>query len=713
MSETNIKVSLELADKAAQKALSDFISKSESADKSLDKLKRNGGGAFNELAVHIGKATGVYEIFQGNLAANLATKAFDAIAASAGQLFNLLVTEGIKAASEQESANNALNIALAQTGIYSDSTAQEFQELASQIQATTGVADDAVISNAALIQSLGQLDKDGLKRATVAAVDLSAALGKDLATTSEALAKAANGNTSAIQKMGLSFQKGRTDAETFQNILESLEDRFGGSAAAKVNTFAGAVDLTKAAFGDLQEEVGNTIIQNSVVIEVLKTAGKILGDLTSEVNGNKDSFKKMVGEGIIITIDAMLGLAAVTDSVVRVVTSGFRFIQSAMLGLATIATKVMSLFDDDMKEIAEATARTADEVAASVSGAFTEDTNLGKATQILARLRDGAITGMNALSSGANASIKPLNNLAAGTKELTDEQKKANAELEKWAMNLAKSTFDGEAQMNAQIEAFRLQKEEQLLASTDFLNRNAEAELAFFDKRAIAEQDFYASQQFKLKEALDKKLIDETEYADASLAIQTKLDTAYRKNEIEKQKFQREVEKQKLADTQSTLGTISTLQNSKSRELFEIGKAAAIANATISTYEGIAKAWALGPIIGPPLAALVGVAGFAQVANISSMQPAFEDGGIVPGSSFSGDKISARVNSGEMILNRAQQKELFSIANGSGGNDSLLRSIDAKLGALLQRDDRMIVNIGGKTVVDTLRSELNAGRSFA
>ena len=43
------------------------------------------------------------------------------------------------------------------------------------------------------------------------------------------------------------------------------------------------------------------------------------------------------------------------------------------------------------------------------------------------------------------------------------------------------------------------------------------------------------------------------------------------------------------------------------------------------------------------------------------------NGGIIPGASFSGDKILARVNSGELILNRAQQKNIASqlVAGGS------------------------------------------------
>jgi len=42
-------------------------------------------------------------------------------------------------------------------------------------------------------------------------------------------------------------------------------------------------------------------------------------------------------------------------------------------------------------------------------------------------------------------------------------------------------------------------------------------------------------------------------------------------------------------------------------------------------------------------------------------EPTFEYGGIVGGNSFTGDKIMARVNSGEMILNQRQQAELWKI----------------------------------------------------
>lgn len=52
------------------------------------------------------------------------------------------------------------------------------------------------------------------------------------------------------------------------------------------------------------------------------------------------------------------------------------------------------------------------------------------------------------------------------------------------------------------------------------------------------------------------------------------------------------------------------------------------------------------------------------VASIFASLPKFADGGIVGGSSFFGDKLLARVNSGEMILNQGQQARLLSLTEG-------------------------------------------------
>jgi len=98
-------------------------------------------------------------------------------------------------------------------------------------------------------------------------------------------------------------------------------------------------------------------------------------------------------------------------------------------------------------------------------------------------------------------------------------------------------------------------------------------------------------------------------------------------------------------------------------------KTFAIAQATISTYLAATAALApppmgYGPVAGIPAA--IGIVGMG-IANIAHIMGAFADGGIVGGNSMTGDKVVIRANSGEMVLNAAQQANLFAIANGRGG----------------------------------------------
>ena len=89
-------------------------------------------------------------------------------------------------------------------------------------------------------------------------------------------------------------------------------------------------------------------------------------------------------------------------------------------------------------------------------------------------------------------------------------------------------------------------------------------------------------------------------------------------------------------------------------------------NTATKSGEAVANATASGAKLPFPANLVAIAAGVAAVVGALGMiSGAFADGGIVGGSSWTGDKLMARVNSGEMILNGAQQSRLFAIANGA------------------------------------------------
>lgn len=85
------------------------------------------------------------------------------------------------------------------------------------------------------------------------------------------------------------------------------------------------------------------------------------------------------------------------------------------------------------------------------------------------------------------------------------------------------------------------------------------------------------------------------------------------------------------------------------------------------TIEGIKKAL---QTLNPVVAAIAGAAAIALGTFIKNQAASFAgnfaDGGLVPGNSFSGDRLLAGVNSGELILNIAQQKNLAAAIRSNG-----------------------------------------------
>lgn len=99
-----------------------------------------------------------------------------------------------------------------------------------------------------------------------------------------------------------------------------------------------------------------------------------------------------------------------------------------------------------------------------------------------------------------------------------------------------------------------------------------------------------------------------------------------------------------------------------------------VAQTTANIAQGVASCLKDGFPLGLINGALISAAGAAQLASVIAskpQKPSFATGGIVQGTSYTGDNVQANVNSGEMILNAKQQLALWKMANNgtsSSGN---------------------------------------------
>ena len=111
----------------------------------------------------------------------------------------------------------------------------------------------------------------------------------------------------------------------------------------------------------------------------------------------------------------------------------------------------------------------------------------------------------------------------------------------------------------------------------------------------------------------------------------------------------------KIAQAEASLGVATALGAEAAAYLAvaEAAKKAAAASAAASAAAG------------GPVAAIA--AAEATLVGLTAALATFEHGGIVGGNSTRGDHNIIRANTGEMILNKAQQGTLFNMLNGKGG----------------------------------------------
>lgn len=152
--------------------------------------------------------------------------------------------------------------------------------LARQIKASTKATDKQIASVEDYIKSLGQsvaVSDDEARPALQAlivatkdvtkaqdllnvAIDISAGTGKDLATVSDALAKAYAGNMRGLQALSPELKTMIKDGASLEEVLATLETNFGGAGKAAADTAAGGMKKLGIAFNETKESIGTAFL---------------------------------------------------------------------------------------------------------------------------------------------------------------------------------------------------------------------------------------------------------------------------------------------------------------------------------------------------------------------------------------------------------------------------------------------------------------------
>ena len=277
-------------------------------DADFDELKRGVAGAQNEVQ-SFGDKMGKF--------GKIAGAAFAAASAAALAYAGVLLKQGVESAIADEAAQAKLATTLQNVTGATDAQIAAVEKQILNTSLLTGLTDDELRPSFERLVRATKDSDQALKLQSIA-VDVAAGSGKSLEAVTNAMAKAAEGNTASLAKLGVGLTSAQLKTMDMDAITKQLGDTFANQAAVKADTFAGKMARLKVAIDEGKETIGSfvldaltpmiDIVVNTVIPAVSSFIDSIGGKegLTSAFMGFFDGAKKLfipIFEGIKFAFD--------------------------------------------------------------------------------------------------------------------------------------------------------------------------------------------------------------------------------------------------------------------------------------------------------------------------------------------------------------------------------------------------------------------------
>lgn len=420
----------------------DYGTKLDSAIKKLD-----------ELGEH-GKSSGD-GITEGFLKAEIIIEGFKLALEAIKQGFEFL-GEAIHDAMQHEQEVVALNLAITNSGYASAEASHSMMEYAEQLAKASTFSDGMILKLEAQAINLTTTEA-AAKKMTKAAVELSAATGKDLNSSMQVLALSLQGVASRGLDKLIPGMRGLTQSQLQAGMAaDMIIEKFGGSALTVTQTFSGRVQILKNSFEEFREQVGKVITDSPIVNRALEGMSELVGKATEMITewANGGGFNKLleslvqISDGIITYIvrplefvynvgtmvfDTLkLGAASIVFAFATAGAMLTEVFVAPLISMMKTAAAAVGVFSDSMAEkingamekvkektkdvvnnVVGATKDTMDKAAAVVA----EDTNKMFDFKISEKL-DGSLQSIKQFFEGAKA---PVNGLKTDMKKTKAE----------------------------------------------------------------------------------------------------------------------------------------------------------------------------------------------------------------------------------------------------------------------------------------------------
>jgi phage terminase small subunit len=185
--------------------------------------------------------------------------AFAAAGAAAVAYAGKLAIDGVKAAIEDAAAQTKLALTLKNVTGATEAQISATEDYITKTSLALGVTDDDLRpSLERLARATGDVEK--AQKLQAVALDVAAGSGKSLEAVTNAMAKAAEGNTAALGKLGIGLTSTQLKTMNMDQITAKLADTFENQASAKADTFQGKLTRLQRAFDEGKETVGAYIL---------------------------------------------------------------------------------------------------------------------------------------------------------------------------------------------------------------------------------------------------------------------------------------------------------------------------------------------------------------------------------------------------------------------------------------------------------------------
>jgi hypothetical protein len=194
--------------------------------------------------------------------------AFDKSVKSLGKTFASVFALGaitnfsknaVKAFAADEAAAKALEVQLNNTG-YAFS-APGIELYIANLQKATGVLDDQLRpALQTILTASGSLTQS--QKALAIALDIAAGTGKSVVEVSAAIAKGYTGQTTALSRLGAGISKTTLASGDMNKILDEASGKFSGQALARLDTYAGKMDVLKTSTANATETIGKGLLDS-------------------------------------------------------------------------------------------------------------------------------------------------------------------------------------------------------------------------------------------------------------------------------------------------------------------------------------------------------------------------------------------------------------------------------------------------------------------